>query len=239
MFEKDELQMKKSECKDFLLKYKKKKISILEFPIKQLFENTESDIEFIHKSIYEYFVSEYLYNALLGIFKKTKQEMAGEFARILKFRRLQEISRIDDDSIMIPYETEILNFLKYRIESGKLKDEFNTIHLIFELMIQDGMTFYSVEPCKNVIKCEMTIFFNMLEILHLWDNNTIKLNSQTRNYLLYNHEYSFNLDKVDLTNVNLDRIYLGNRINNAIIDIRQVKSLKMGEENLKKFNIRN
>lgn len=225
MFEKNDPKIGKNECEIPELEFEKKKISVLEFPIKHLFESTETNIEFIHRSIYEYFVSEYIYNIFLGIMKKTKEEMAGEFARILKSNRLLNV-QTNDGSVIIPQGMEILEFLKYRFESGKLKNEFNTLHMVFELMIHDGMTFYSTQPCKNVIKCEMTIFSNMLDILHLWDNYIIKLDDQARKYLLYSAEYGFDLSKVDLTNVILERIDIGVRIENALFDIKQIKNLE-------------
>lgn len=239
MFEKNDLKIGKNECKIPKLTFEKRKISVLEFPIKHLFENTETNIEFIHRSIYEYFVSEYIYNTFLGIIKKTKEVMAGEFARILKIRRLQNVSHLDEGMIMISNETEIFDFLKYRFESGKLKNEFNTIHMIFELMIRVGMTFYSIQPCENVIECEMTIFSNMLDILHLWDNNVIKLDNQARNYLLHNVEYSFDLSKVDLTDVTLEGIDIGVRIKNAIFDIKQIKFLEKNARSVRNLIIQN
>lgn len=62
MFEKDVLLLKIEDCKIPKLEFQGDEISVLEFPIKHLFESTENNIEFIHKSIYEYFVSEYIYN---------------------------------------------------------------------------------------------------------------------------------------------------------------------------------
>jgi len=64
MFENDKLLLPEEEYDIPDLKFQGHYLSVLEFPIKYLFENTETDIEFIHKTIYEYFISEYIYNVI-------------------------------------------------------------------------------------------------------------------------------------------------------------------------------
>ena len=61
------------------LEFQRRQISILEFPIKHFFEGTKNKIEFIHKSIYEYFVSEYIFKTLWSkiVMRKGVKEIAG------------------------------------------------------------------------------------------------------------------------------------------------------------------
>lgn len=55
MFENNSLSLKMDDCNIPELEFQGDKVSVLEFPIKHLFENAETNVEFIHKSIYEYF----------------------------------------------------------------------------------------------------------------------------------------------------------------------------------------
>lgn len=54
MFEKKSLILSVEECTIPKLEFESNKVNILEFPIKYLFENSETKIEFIHRSIYEF-----------------------------------------------------------------------------------------------------------------------------------------------------------------------------------------
>ena len=65
MFEKDNLVLTKNEYDIPELEIQGEKVGVIEFPIKPLFENSEYNIEFIHKSIYEYFVSEYIFTSII------------------------------------------------------------------------------------------------------------------------------------------------------------------------------
>ena len=64
MFESNTLLLQKERSSIPELEIGEGKISILEFPIKHLFESTEFNVEFIHKTIYEYFVSEYIFHSI-------------------------------------------------------------------------------------------------------------------------------------------------------------------------------
>ena len=154
MFEKGELQIEKSKCKDIKLEFKKKEISVLEFPIKHLFEDTENNIEFVHKSIYEYFVSEYIFWSIFDAVYADMfiEELAGIFCNLFKKRDLDK---------------EILEFLEYKLKNSKLNDRYDLINKVFNLMLKDGMTYYSNKVYKNVLRCEMHVFSNMFEFLHL------------------------------------------------------------------------
>ena len=60
MFDEDTLSLPRKEDEIPKLSFQGTEVNILEFPIKHLFDKTVIKIEFIHKSIYEYFVSEYI-----------------------------------------------------------------------------------------------------------------------------------------------------------------------------------
>ncbi len=191
MLEKHKLGLEKHECKDIRLEFKKKEVSVLEFPIKHLFEDTANNIEFVHKSIYEYFVSEYIFCKIESTIKEneSKEELAGVFGGVLKSDILSD---------------EILEFLKY-----KMTDIFDAVKEAFQLMLQDGMTYYMKERCKNVVECEMNVFVNMLEIIHLFENSKlIKLSNSISRYIGYNRHFGLNLDMMVLGKMNLGEAYL-------------------------------
>ena len=192
MFERNVLYMKKSECIIPELVFQGEYVSILEFPIRYLFENTKVNIEFIHKSIYEYFVSEYFYQLINE--KIDNIESCQELAGILgKWMIL-----IDKKYISV----EILDFLKYKI-AGNLKDEFNIIHQTFQLMLEEGMSYYIEKRYKNIINIEMIIFINMLRFIQLWRNCYLEYNKSFRLYLSFCKGCNFNLNGMTLKRINL------------------------------------
>ena len=46
---------------------------------------------------------------------------------------------------------------------------------VFQLMKDDGMTYYTGVCYKNVIDCETNVFKNMLKVLHFWEGSGEKL----------------------------------------------------------------
>lgn len=206
MFADNKQNLKTEVCKVPELVFQKDTVSILEFPIKHLFENTETNIEFIHKSIYEYFVSEFIY---IHIIKRIGQcgdrnYLAGEIAGLLNCNHLSE---------------EICEFLKYKVSQKANANSFNGVFDTFNLMIRDGMTYHMADCCKNIIKCEMNVFANMLEIIHLWNNGNFVFDSKIFDYLKYNYGYELNLSGIDLAGKNLSKLLLTNvNLSNARLD---------------------
>lgn len=179
MFEKNDLYLQKGEYYVPELEFQRRIVNILEFPIKHLFEYTESNIEFIHKSIYEYFVSEYIFSLMAEAINSSNEELAGIFGYLLKKNTLSK---------------EILEFMRFKIRNSKLKDMLKTVYEVFRLMLQDGMTFNTEERFKNVIECEKHIFVNMLEIMHLWDCKGLMIEQTIINYIGVNAgQYPLNL----------------------------------------------
>lgn len=227
MFGKDNLILQKSEFKVPELVFQKRAVNILDFPLKQLFDRTNTSIEFIHKSIYEYFVSEYILIILENTLVRSKVgavRLAGVLGDVLKSNYLSK---------------EILEFLKFKINNGKLKLENNVINETFQLMLQDGMTYYTYKNYKNVIKCERCIFVNMLELIHLWESGYIKINDSEVYYFSYiNYErsyYNLNLEGMDLSNLNLSGINF-QRVN---LKNANLKKAKLIDANLESADLSN
>ncbi len=123
MFKYDTLSLLKEKCEIPKLEFEDKKISILDFPIKHLFEGIKSgSIEFIHKSIYEYFAAEYFFSIMNDHINESKEDLAAAFGKEFIKGRITN---------------EILEFLKYRVEKSVLSKKFDIMKEAFNVMIQD------------------------------------------------------------------------------------------------------
>ncbi len=198
MFEKDNLSLQKNEYKIPELEFQGDLVNILEFPIKHLFESIEFNIEFIHKSIYEYFVAEYIFMEIAGKMNKnvSKGELAGILGNLFRKNNLSE---------------EILEFLKYRVRNSELNKKFDIVKDIFQLMLKDGMTYYTNKKYKNIIECEIIVFVNMLKIIHLWEiKNILSLgDDEVEKFLKFNFMYfKLNLALINLSKANLSKANL-------------------------------
>lgn len=191
MFEKGTLSLEKKECDIPKLKFQGNNISILEFPIKHFFESIEMDIQFIHKSIYEFFVSEYIFFTLCEELSKnnfTKSDFANVLGNLFNKNYIS---------------LEICKFLEYKIKKSKLEKQFFIINDTFKIMLKDGMTYHVSELNKNILECEIKIFNNMLSIMHLWDNIILKFDNSISKYLYFYNFVPLNLTFVDLKNLKL------------------------------------
>ncbi len=190
MFEKDRLYLVSEDYTVPELQSEEGIISVLEFPIRHLFEYTSSSIEFVHKSIFEYFLSEYIFYSIYNAVDESKEELARVFAILFKKNVLYK---------------DIQEFLVYKIKKSKLSKKFDLINAAFQLMLEVGMTYYVNERYKNIIKCEMRVFANMLRILHLWGK---KVSLPNFRYLKYNTGIKLDLSGINFTKKHLRGIDL-------------------------------
>lgn len=208
-------------------------ISIMDFPIKHLFENTKLTIEFIHSSIYEYFAAEYIYNLMyekiiINTSGKALEETMGDLfkSNILSF--------------------EILDFLRFRIKNSDLNKEPGIVKKAFDRMLKSGMTFYFEQHTRNIVEYELRIFANMLEIVHLWDSNIWEFDESILSYIRINNKYMLNLLKVkikkatdiDLAGVYLEKANLGNiNLERTNLERANLKEANLTKANLKQANL--
>ena len=150
---------------------------------------------FVHRSIYEYFVVEYIFASICREINSSRESIASVCGMLLKGNKLS---------------VQMLKFLQHKISNSILNEQFDIINETFQLMLQDGMTYYTYKSFKNVIICEMNVFCNMLEIIHLWREKRIKFGNSITKYLNYNSIYKFNLTNADLFGVDLSGSDLGN-----------------------------
>lgn len=196
MFEKNDLYLSEGEYRIPELETHGDFVSILEFPIKYLFENTALDLEFIHKSIYEYFVAEYIFTCIKNEINAPGERLANVLGLLFK-------------KSMLP--GEVIEFLRYKIKNTELVNKFDIINHTFRLMLKDGMTYHTGEWDADIIDCEMNVFANMLEIIHLFGDRIIEIDRLVCKYLKYNRFDSLKLNNMVFSwsgGVNLERVYL-------------------------------
>ena len=194
------------------------------FKVLKYCEGIGSDeLHFVHYSIYEYFVAMYFFESICDL--TSKEEIARKLGLLLKRGHLSQ---------------QILNFLKYKFENIK-RDEFpHILKESFEIMIQDGMTYYVGESFLNVIDCEMNIFSNMLEIVHLWNFTQEEFNNKIVYYFRYNNRSALNLTGINLRKADLREISL-RKANLREVDLREadLREADLREANLREANLRN
>lgn len=174
------------------------------------------DLQFLHRSIYEYFVTEYFFESVQKL--ASKEEIAGKLGELLKKGQLSE---------------QILEFIKYKFEYMKDNYLSDITREVFNIMLHDGMTYYVKDRYKNVIDREMNIFFNMLKIVHLWNSNMGEFNSRISNYLLYNHSNVLILKGIKLRALDLNGVYLLG----ADLSEVDLSRAKLSEANLSKTRL--
>lgn len=214
MFKKGETVLHKKECQIPELEFEGEHISIIEFPIKHFFETVETNIEFIHRSIYEFFVSEYIYHSIFREIDISDDKVARELVDIFQTNILDK---------------EIVEFLKYKlIKCDKMKEKLDSLVCVFERMMKNGMTYYASTKVERIIDCEMKTFANILCILHLWEFDLLDISNVGISYYLHINNDSFkinylNLSKLNLGGIELKNTYLKNinlsgaNLNNAIL----------------------
>ena len=149
------------------------------------------ELHFIHRSIYEYFVVVYFFETLQN--QTMKEEVAGKLGELLKEGYLSQ---------------QILEFIKYKFDKIKQYSLSDVTKETFQIMLQDGMTYYVKGKYKNIIERETNIFANMLEVVHLWNPQLGKLDDNIVCYLRYNGMAKLNLRYNGMAKLNLQRIDL-------------------------------
>lgn len=180
---------------------------IFEFPIKNLYE-VGMNIEFVHKSIYEFFAAEYIFAEINESIGNSCECVAGVLGDILCHGILTE---------------EIIAYLKYKVDNGAIKSESNKILDVFNIMLEDGMLYHTQKCYKNGLECELVVFSNMLRVLHLWKfDGWINVNKKIHIFILPSTKGNdilyllsldlsgINMENMDLRNANLRRADLRN-----------------------------
>lgn len=192
------------------------------FKIKHCEGKLADEVNFVHRSIYEYFVSVYFFESISNL--RSKEEVAGKLGELLKDGHLSK---------------QMLDFIKCKFNNGEGKYLLNNIREVFDIMLRDGMTYHVNAKHRNVIIQEMKIFSNMLEIVHLWNP---KLGESDKNIVLYlqhNHLSMINLIGADLMETNLNGANLnGANMSGANLSGADLRGANLIEADLSGANLK-
>lgn len=172
---------------------------------------------FVHRTIYEYFVAETIYSSMRKI-NISIENLAGIFGNLLKRNNLSET---------------ILQYLKNKIGNERLNNLFDRANEAFQLMLRDGMTYYTGMCYKNAFHCEMYVFTNMLEILHLWEKDCYNYNIEDLKCNFFNNRIDYGKFNFSKTNLSNSKLYKTNLQN-----INMCRSNLIGAD-LREANLRN
>lgn len=159
-------------------------------------------LHFVHRSIYEYFVADYIFKSICDM--KSTKKIAGKFGKILIKGSLSK---------------QILKFIKYKFDNYQNNNISNNIMKIFQIMLKNGMTYFTNEKYNRIIDKEINIFSNMLKIVFLWNKTLGQMNRELVTYLQYNNQSELELEGINLENENLNRVYLESvHMNGAVLN---------------------
>jgi len=188
-----------------------------DFPIKNLFDNAAGLVEFIHRSIYEYFVAEYIYTEIKQRFQSgNKIDLAKCLSRLLKGDFLSE---------------EIIEFLSFKFKNNKVMlGSYNIFKSGFDLMMRAGMTYYLEEKVIQILFAESKVLYNLLEIIYFWSNKKeFNVNIKDEKYFaalltsvkqVFPGRVEMKFARFDLSNKNLSELNL-NRSNLSFAILRR------------------
>lgn len=201
-----------------------------------------TELHFVHRSIYEYFICEHIFTSMREIESKKeiirgertilknestekewaellKYEIIGEWGKLLKYGRLTK---------------QTLEFIKYKFNNFKPNNKSEFIKDVFETMLQDGMTCHTKLYYESIIDREINVFANMLDIVHLWNPSLGNINSKIVYYLKYNKHNNLNLRGIQLHEVDLNKVFLVG----ANLDEAKLEKIKLERTDLSEAYLR-
>lgn len=193
------------------------------FQLKHCEGKGTSELQFVHRSIYEYFVVIYFFESIHKL--KSKEEIAGKLGELLKGGHLSE---------------QILEFIKCKFDCMKGVNLPDIIKDIFNIMLQDGMTYHVKGKYKNIAEKEMNIFLNMINIICLWNFVLGELNNKIVFYLQHNNQVNLNLAGIKLSRTNLSGANLnGANLSETFLSRSFLVMANLSGANLKGANLSN
>lgn len=192
------------------------------FKIKHCEGKLADEVNFVHRSIYEYFVAIYFFETISNL--SSKEEVAGKLGELLKTGHLSKL---------------MLEFIKHKFENIKGYNWAEVTKKVFNKMLRNGMTYYVNEKYNNVIEKERNIFFNMLEIVGLWNLNLEKLNNRIIVYLQCNRFSKLNVKGIKLGDSNADmKNLIGAYLNGANLSRAYLYNVNLTGANLNRADLK-
>lgn len=233
----------------------------LDFPIDNLYE-TSYNVEFAHKSFYEYFTAEFIYQKISEIYNKVVNTEIDDISSLEYSAEI--LCNLFKRGIL---STEICSYLNYKLMDFENYDTklFQFFLNTIDIMLTNGMTYYlKKEMSKNILYKELTIFFNLTKFINIWNvsseqhiafsaENKIKIAS----YLLFKKYFlssktnqmkqhpvsseiasSSNFGKINLNNFNLNDLDLENvNLENSLLKNTNMRFSILKNVNLKKSDL--
>lgn len=129
-----------------------------DFAIANFYDIGES-LCFIHRTIYEYFVAEYIIQEIKSACEQSnKEELAKTLCKLLNANFLNKL---------------ITDFIYYKLGKDNILGCCNGLFIkTFENMLSLGIMHYlnEVDTEPSAMK-EMKIFYNLMDIIHFWESN--------------------------------------------------------------------
>ena len=198
-------------------------------PIKHCEGIGTDELQFVHRSIYEYFVTIYFFESIYKL--ESKNEIAGKLGELLKKGRLSK---------------QILEFIKYKFDGIKGDNLSDYVREIFQIMLKDGMSYHAERKYKNVMEREINIFLNMIEVVGLWNSALSGYDDSIIIYLRCNRQRKLNLkgmkidiiDGADLRGVYLNSANLrGADLSNADLSVTDLSCANLSYADLEGANL--
>ena len=182
------------------------------------------ELQFVHRSIYEYFVAVFFYESIYKL--TSKKEVAGKLGILLMKGELTKY---------------ILEYIQYKFDNAHINGLSHIIKEVFQIMLRDGMTYHTGVPCKNAINREMKIFIDMLNIVGLWNSNLGEVDDGIIIYLQCNcnRMYSLNLKGMKLNGADLRGVDLsGADLSGADLSKTDLREADLSGTDLSGANLR-
>lgn len=200
------------------------------------------EISFIHRSIYEYFVVESLYNSIEDAMLELSEESQLVLAKnISYYLKKGEIS----GNISEYLQYKILKLFN-RLEPEKKKRFYYWWEKVVNKMMEMGMFFYTEKNMmeyKNILEKEVNCFLNLITILSFFERKEeyISINSkQLEKYIrcLNFHSHKINLNGLNLKGCNLSGLLLPNAsLQNVNLEGADLRGINLEEANLENVNL--
>lgn len=199
MFEANSLILGKETYREIVNKVSEDRIEDFAISNYYYIESSTYSLTFCHKTIYEYFTAEYIYNLLETQPKDincNNENLAKQLSLLLKRNLLTK---------------EIIHFLTYKITKKykKIPEEsikrYQRIESVVNFMIECGMTYFLDIKVMDILKTEKTIFSNILLILDIYkrsvnykDYKKLKISTQFLDQLNNRYDSIVNLNEIIL-----------------------------------------
>lgn len=188
------------------------------------------ELQFVHRSLYEYFVVIYFFESIKSIEesvilkpkKEAMEEVAGKLGELLKKGQMS---------------IQILEFIKYKFDSMSKYNLPDITKEIFNIMLRDGMVYHFKEAKRetflNNMLRENYIFHNMLGIVLLWNPDLGECEERIEFYLKHNDVGALNLKGIMLGAKSIAKVGSGAQLRAVDFSYSYLKEADLHNANLR------